>query len=68
MKYKQHDKWRKSFPYYKVGWYDGSIMAWREIQMTFSSRGEADLYRGALSYDLTRVVEVHRKERIVLEG
>jgi len=41
MKIAEHQKYRKSFPYYKVQWYDFDTRAWRDIQKRFGTPGQA---------------------------
>jgi len=62
MKIAEHQKYRKSFPYYKVQWYDFDTRAWRDIQKRFRTPGKArGYYKDKLGK--WRVMEVTRNGR-----
>jgi len=64
MKTKVYDKYRKSFPYFKVDWYDNRSRVWREIQKRFPTEAEARRY--GIPLGRHRVVKVTRERRTIV--
>lgn len=65
MKKVEHEQYRRSFPYYKVQYYDENVMAWHDIQRRFSSEVEACV-EGTKLGRKWRVMEVTRTGRRVV--
>lgn len=65
MKIEEHEQWRKSFPYYKVQYYDRKLRVWQEIQKRFVTEGEARKRGMALGYSY-RVIEITRDRRRII--
>lgn len=65
MKVKRYDKYRKSFPYYKVQYYDYKLRVWQEIQKRFETEALAIKYGIALGRKY-RVVEITRERRRIV--
>ena len=67
MKTKDYDIYRKSFPYYKVQYYDDIVRAWKDIQKRFTYPDDAfaSLFGRAGLY---RVIEVTREGRHLYGG
>ena len=65
MKLAKHEKWRKSFPYYKVQYRDYRLKVWQEVQKTFETEGKARKYGMALGRTY-RVVEITRDRRRIV--
>lgn len=61
MRVKKYDKYRKSFPYYKVQYYDNHSRVWREVQKRFETEGKARKHGQSIA---TR----HRVIEITIEG
>ena len=53
------------FPYYKLQWYDSTIMAWREVQKRFTTPESAEAAAPGLIPQGTehRLMEIHRDSR-----
>ena len=62
MKVEKHNKWRKSFPHYKVQYWDYKINAWHDIQKAFSTRADAIKHGTAVSSRF-RIMEVTKESR-----
>jgi len=62
MRIAQHQIYRKSFPYYKVQWYDTLSRVWRDVQRRFKTPREARGYYKNKS-GKWRVMEVKRSGR-----
>ena len=60
----KHNKWRKSFPYYKVQWWDNYVSAWHDIQKSFRTKQAADLYGLSLGKKY-RIMKISRDKREV---
>ena len=67
MKFKEYNIYRKSFPYYKVQYWDNKVNAWHDIQKRFNNPIEAKLH-GESSGLLTRVMVINRDSRIVYDN
>ena len=65
MKLLKYEEYRKSFPYYKVQYYDRKSRVWREIQKQFETEGEARKRGMALGYSY-RVIEITRDRRRIV--
>ena len=65
VKIKQHQKWRKSFPYYKVQYWNAFDSTWREIQKSFLTIEKARQFADGLHKKL-RFVKVERNIRMML--
>lgn len=66
MRIKKYDKYRKSFPYFKVQYYDRRSRVWREVQRKrFETEAQARKYATAVG-DKTRVVEITREGRKIV--
>ena len=65
MKIKQYEKYRKSFPYYEVQYYDRKSRVWREIQKRFGTEGQARKHGMAIGISY-RVVEITRESRRII--
>ena len=59
---KKHDKWRKSFPYYKVQYWDRNVRAWHDIQKSFTTVALAQEYGEKLKRKY-RIMVINRKGR-----
>lgn len=68
MRKEKHEVWRKSFPHFKVQWWDadGRVLAWHDIQETFSTAKEADEHGKTLGKSY-RIMKVERDGRAPLE-
>jgi hypothetical protein len=67
MKIKDYDKYRKSFPYYKVQYFDDYVMAWHDIQRRFTHPDDAFSYMNGME-GVYRIMEVTRDGRHPYEG
>jgi len=65
MKIAKHQQWRRSFPYYKVQFWDNKVSAWHDIQKTFSTPVFAETYSFNLN-KVYRIIEINREGRNVL--
>lgn len=65
MKITEHEQWRKSFPYYKVQWWDSYVTAWRDVQRQFRTKQAADLYGLSLGKKY-RIIQIFRNGRKVV--
>lgn len=66
MKVKEYDKYRKSFPYFKVQYYDYHSKVWREVQnKRFATEAKARK-RGMAISTKYRVVKITREGRKVV--
>ena len=61
MKLKKYEQYRKSFPYFKVQWYDYRSKVWREIQKRFKTASDAT--RAGIPLGKHRVVKITREGR-----
>ena len=61
MKLARYERYRRSFPYFKVQWYDYRSRVWREIQKQFKTEAEAT--RAGIPLGRHRVVKVTREGR-----
>ena len=59
MKKAQHERWRKSFPYYKVHFWNDTVGAWSPVQHLFNTEEEAQTHADSLGLK-TRIM---RKDR-----
>jgi hypothetical protein len=67
MKAKEHDKWRKSFPYFKVQWWNKVDISWHDIQKRFTSIQESEAHIAGLPKSKTyRIMQIERNGRFVL--
>jgi hypothetical protein len=62
MRLKQHQAWRKGFPYYKVQYWDYKVSAWHDIQKLFKTEAEARRY-GITLETRYRVMKITREGR-----
>jgi len=62
MKVAKHEQWRKSFPYYKVQYWDNNVRAWHDIQRRFGSLKDARKYGITLERKY-RVMQITRGGR-----
>lgn len=62
MKVKDYDIYRKSFPYYKVQYWDDRVMAWHDIQKRFTYPDDATAYGRTLNKSY-RLMVVNRGYR-----
>lgn len=58
----KHQTWRKSFPHYKVQYWDYKISAWRDVQKSLPTEAEARTYGGTLGTRY-RIMKVTRTGR-----
>jgi len=65
MKIKKYDEYRKSFPYYKVQYWDSYVSAWHDIQKMFKTLQEAIL-NGESKGKKFRVMKITRTVRKVV--
>ncbi len=65
VKIAEHEVWRKSFPYYKVQWFDNYVTAWHDVQKQFKTIQAANLYGMSLGKEY-RVMEISRNDRRVI--
>jgi len=65
MKLKKHQAWRKSFPYYKVQYWDYKVSAWHDIQKAFLTEAMARKHGITLSAKY-RVMKITREGRSVI--
>lgn len=61
MKIKKYDKYRNSFPYYKVQYWDKRNLCWMDIQKSFSKPEEAILH--GIKLEKYRIIEIKRNGR-----
>jgi len=66
MKLEKHQKWRKSFPYYKMQYWSKIPLAWQDVQFGFSSLEEARRYADNMHIKRYRVMEIQRTNRRVI--
>lgn len=63
MTVERHKRWRKSFPYYKIQYYEPNTLAWREIQgKAYPTLNKAHIAGKQLGKRY-RIVEIQRKGR-----
>jgi len=67
MKIKDYEIYRKSFPYYKVQYYDDTVMAWKDIQKRFTYPVDAMKFGDTLG-KVYRLMEITRDGRHHYEG
>jgi len=65
MRMKKHDTYRKSFPYYKVQYWNAKVYAWQDIQRSFPTKATATKYGQQLGIKY-RIMEVQREGRKVI--
>lgn len=65
MKITKHRQYIKSFPYYKVQFWDTYVSAWHDIQRRFKTIREARTFGRTLGKKW-RVMRVHRAHREVV--
>lgn len=65
MNKKEHNRWRKSFPYFKVQYWDGKVKAWHDIQKRFDTPEEAQAYADGYG-GVTRLMKIYRNRREVV--
>jgi len=64
---KRHDQWRKSFPYFKVQFWDNYVSAWHDIQKRFNDIQSAEQYIAGQSKSKTwRIMQIERNGRFVI--
>lgn len=61
MKLSKYEKYRQSFSYFKVQWYDVHSKAWREAQKRFETEAQARKHGSAIA-------SRHRVVKITIEG
>ena len=67
MKAAKHEVWRKSFPHYKVQYYDPRGITWREFQRnSFPTPQEALVFVQGRGLTRFRIIEVWREGRRVI--
>lgn len=65
MQVKKHQQWRKSFPYYKVQYWNYKVSAWHDIQKSFETKAFARLHGIKLGTKY-HIMEITREGRSIV--